>query len=154
MITDKIENWHLYKGIGQEIEKGFLCLQNKDLLTMEPGRYDIEGDDLYLQVRQYEIGLLEESPWETHGRYIDIRYIMKGFEVVGYTDASRLKLEKAYDPQKDIAYFSGDGDMITLREGYFILLFPGEAHKNYFIRQNQQEDGYVKKAVAKILLRR
>ena len=152
MIIDKLDNWHLYKGIGQNIQRGFQFLKSNDLLAMAPGSYNIDRENIYLKITQYKSGSLNETLWEVHKNYIDLRYIIKGYEALGYPDVGTLKLEKTYNPQNDASFYSGQGDIITLHEGYFVLLFPGEAHKNYFNKQNQsKEEKYVKKAVVKIL---
>ena len=152
MVIDKLDNWHLYKGMGQNIEKGFLYLKSIDLYKMEPGHYEIDGKNMYMNIFQYKTISKQETLWEVHKRYIDIRYIIKGCEFLGYPNVNTLKLEKEYDSQIDASFYSGKGDIITLREGYFVLLFPGEAHKDYCVEQNNvDKEEYVKKAVIKIL---
>ena len=94
MVIDKLDNWYLYKEMRQDIERGLLYLKNKDLFKMEPGDYGIDGENIYMKIFQYKPGSRKETLWEVHKRYIDIRYIIKGYELIGYPDVNTLKLEK------------------------------------------------------------
>jgi biofilm protein TabA len=82
---------------------------------------------MYALVQEYNTKLKEEGKWEAHRRYIDLQYVVKGMEGIGYGNIHHLK-QGEYDTAKDFLPLQGEGDLITLRSGSFVLLFPEDAH--------------------------
>jgi YhcH/YjgK/YiaL family protein len=82
---------------------------------------------MYALVQEYDSKLKEEGKWEAHRRYIDLQYVVKGVEGIGYANIHHLKQEE-YDTGKDFLPLQGEGDLVTVRNGSFVLLFPEDAH--------------------------
>ncbi len=83
MILDTLKNSKIYATMHPDFEQAFsfLCkIQNTD---PEPGKYEINGDHIYAVVSKYQPGE-KHSKWETHKKYIDIHYIIKGSETLGW----------------------------------------------------------------------
>jgi hypothetical protein len=64
-------------------EKAFEFLKAKDLITIMPGRYELEGADLFVNVNEYISKNEEEAVLETHQKYADIQYVASGEEKIG-----------------------------------------------------------------------
>lgn len=65
---------------------------------------------------------------EAHRKYLDIQYIVKGKEVMGWADLADCKLEGEFSEEKDIGMYSGDFRFITIPEGVCYVVFPEDAH--------------------------
>ncbi|MBQ9148591.1 MAG: YhcH/YjgK/YiaL family protein [Oscillospiraceae bacterium] len=65
---------------------------------------------------------------EAHRQYLDIQYIVKGQEVMGWADLAACKLEGEFNETKDVGKYSGDFQYITIPEGYCYVAFPEDAH--------------------------
>ena len=65
---------------------------------------------------------------EAHRKYLDIQYIVKGKEVMGWADLADCKLEGEFNEAKDVGKYSGDFQYITIPEGYCYVAFPEDAH--------------------------
>ena len=65
---------------------------------------------------------------EAHRQYLDIQYIVKGKEVMGWADLATCKLEGEFNEAKDVGKYSGDFQYITIPEGYCYVAFPEDAH--------------------------
>ena len=65
---------------------------------------------------------------EAHRNYLDIQYIVKGKEVMGWADLAECKLEGEFNEAKDVGKYSGDFRYITIPEGYCYVAFPEDAH--------------------------
>ncbi len=65
---------------------------------------------------------------EAHRKYLDIQYIVKGKEVVGWADLADCKLEGEFNEEKDIGMYSGDFQFITIPAGVCYVVFPEDAH--------------------------
>lgn len=64
MITDKIENAHLYAGLSEKFSRAFEVLKNTNFAEKENGRYDIDGDNIYYFVqRGTGLGRLTRADW-------------------------------------------------------------------------------------------
>lgn len=149
MIIDKLENAHLYFGLGERFAKGFKFLQENDLNSFENGKYEIDGENLFVSVQDYTSKLLEEGKWEAHKEYADIQFIVKGKEKLGYGNIENFSADTDYDNEKDIIFLNGTGNFAPASENYFLIFMPQDVHMPCIA------DGvpaYVKKAVVKVKL--
>lgn len=65
---------------------------------------------------------------EAHRNYLDIQYVVKGKEVVGWADLEACRPEGDFDVEKDIGMYSGDFQYLTVPEGICYVAFPEDAH--------------------------
>ena len=65
---------------------------------------------------------------EAHRKYLDIQYIVKGKEVVGWADLAACTPADAFNEESDIGFYSGDFNYITVNEGDCYVVFPEDAH--------------------------
>jgi biofilm protein TabA len=127
MIFDHISNSHLYVALNPRIKNAFEYIRQNDLLSIGVGRYEIDGQNLYAMVQQYNTKPIKDGSWEAHRRYIDLQYLVQGMERIGYCNIHRL-FQGAYDASRDYLPLQGEGDYATLREGDFAIFFPEDAH--------------------------
>lgn len=146
MIIDNVANSHLYAPLGPKIQRAFEYLRQTDLAALAVGRYELEGKSLYVLIQEYSSKLPEQGKWEAHRRYIDLQYIVRGSERMGYAPIRQLQ-QGTYDPVKDFLPLSGDGVYLTLQDGDFMLLWPDDGHKPGMAIDAPSP---VKKAVVKI----
>ncbi len=127
MILDRLANADLYAPIGRRIAHGLDYLRQTNFDEMEPGRYEIDGAAVYAVVSAYSTRDVAAGRWEAHRRYIDLQYIVRGTERIGFAPIERLKAEP-YDDEKDLLWLSGAGEFVTLEAGDFMILWPHDAH--------------------------
>lgn len=149
MIIDRITNAHLYASLSPAFKQAFDYLQQTDLATLANGKYEIDSENMYVSVQEYDTKPKEQGKWEAHRRYIDVQYMIRGTEQIGYAHLAGLAPAQAYDASRDVAFFSGAGDFSTMQEGSFMILFPEDAHMPCI---SVNEPTQVKKAVVKILV--
>lgn len=130
--------------------KAFTFLREKDLLNLEPGRYEIDGENLYAIVLEYATKDKDDTKFEAHKKYADIQYVIRGKELIGITDLSTTKELIPYDIEKDIGFFTTNKDeyKVATNENYFIF-FPHNSHRPS-IKVDENTD--VKKIVLKVQL--
>ena len=87
MIFDKLENIETYVSISDGLAKGLRLLKETDFSAMEPGKYTVDGDELYYMVQCYQSRPVNDTP-EAHRKYIDIQYIVSGDPVAAETASS------------------------------------------------------------------
>lgn len=149
MIVDNIKNVNLYFGMNERVKKALEFLQASDFDSMEAGKYEIDGDNVFAFVQEYETRLLEDSQWEAHRKYMDIQYVAKGKEQIGYAYINNLTVKKEYDQKDDYLLLNGDGNMIMCNEGTFMILDKDDAHMPGVAVDKQQP---MKKVVIKVML--
>lgn len=148
MIVDIIENMNFYAYISPRIQAGLNYLAKTDFSVMEVGRYDIDGDNLFAFVQEYQTIPKEQCKWECHQKYIDIQFITEGIEQIGFANMNKMEVLTEYNPEKDITFLKGEGDYSTLTKGFFGIYFPHDAHEPKVAPG--QVTGQVKKVVVKI----
>lgn len=148
MIIDHIDNAALYWGLGPRFEQALRYLAETDLAATAPQRYDLDGDDLFALIQQYQAKPRAEGFWEAHRRYADVQYVVSGAEHMGYAPIAALKAGE-YDGEKDFLKLEGQGAFIELRAGFFMILCPQDGHMPGLAIEAPTP---VKKAVVKVKL--
>jgi YhcH/YjgK/YiaL family protein len=148
MIADIIKNRHLYAAISPRIKTALDYIAKTDFSKLEPGRIDLDGANLYVLVQAYDSLPMDQGKWECHQKYIDIQYIAEGTELIGFTNIANMKVATPYNPDKDVAFLSGNGDYVKLSAGSYGIFFPEDAHQPKIAPANKP--GKVKKVVIKI----
>ena len=133
-------------GLAQRLSAGFRYLETADLANTAPGRVEIDGDQVFALIQEYNTKPLEQGRWEAHRNYIDIQYVVSGEENMGYANVAQITLGD-YDEAKDRYALQGDGSFVRVSAGMFGLFMPDDAHMpNMAVDQPQP----VKKAVVKV----
>lgn len=151
MIVDKLNNHHLYKGISSRITLVFDFLNSQDIQKLNEPYYELEGKNVFLMVQKYETQKCEDPSLflEGHKDYIDLHFMVKGSETIGYAPLDKQEFRKAYDSDKDYHLFYGSFSKLKLDTGMFCICFPEDLHLPRLKAETIQK---VTKIVAKIKL--
>jgi len=147
MILDRLENSKKYEALHPKFAQAFECLR-KFSADIAPGRYELDGDRLYVNVMDIQNHSRETSKLEAHKKYIDIQYIFSGDEEMGWKDVSLCSsVSTAYDDNADYALYTDLPDSwFAVPDGAFVIFFPEDAHAPSI------GSGMVRKAVVKVAL--
>ena len=146
MIVDNIEFVQRYSGLGNRLIQALAYLQETDLLALEPGQYEIVGEDLYCIVDQYSTRAPDEGKLEGHKKYIDVQCVISGSEMIGYAPLGEQEVIRSYDSEHDYALYGGEASFVRMVPGMFAIFFPNDLHMPG-ISQDQQQ---VKKIAIKV----
>lgn len=128
MIIDKLSNSHLYSGLGEKINKAIDYLKKTDFTKMQLGKYEIDGENIFALVNEYNTKDENEGKLEAHKKYIDVQFVAKGKELMGYAPLENQKVIDEYNEQNDIMFFVGDKSFTKVDEGMFAIFFPTDVH--------------------------
>ena len=148
MILDTLENYQLYSTINERIAKGFAFLRKTDLDAIPSGKHDIEGDTIFALVQEYQTKPLNECKLESHKKYIDIQYVIRGEEFMGVTTKNNQKILEQ-DEDKDYTFYEGTTSLVRVSKGMFTIFFPDDLHQPCVQIESTAE---VKKVVIKVLI--
>jgi YhcH/YjgK/YiaL family protein len=111
--------------------KAFKFLKSNDLTKLELKRYDIDGDNLFATVSEYQSKNEESAKFEAHRKYIDIQYVISGKEIMNIAPITTVKeVLNQYDAAKDIEFVTVNNiaNYKANPSNYFIF-FPTDAHR-------------------------
>lgn len=150
MIYDNIKNIaryeHLLPGIAEGLR--FLAEAQTDLAT---GRINLNGEN-FANVDVYSTKHINAVGYEAHRKYIDIQFLLLGEETIFVRNLEDLECTMEYDAERDVAFYRHDdkpATSVTLGNGYFVILFPEDAHEPQHCTNNPME---VKKVVVKVAI--
>ena len=147
MIVDKIENAELYSILGERIKKSFNYIRQTDFKMLQPGRYDIDDNNIFALISEYQTKSESEGKLEAHKKYIDVQYVIEGEELMGYAPLGDQSILEPYKKENDIIFYTGEKVFIKVTEGMFAIFFPEDVHMPG-ISVNQKSP--VKKLVIKV----
>ena len=134
------------------LRKALAFLRSADPDALAVGRVEIDGDRVYALVQEYESKPGGVQWVEGHRRYIDLQYVAKGQEAIGWTPIENAEVTRPYDEARD-AWFgtapAAEVTMVRMRAGQVAVLYPTDAHAPMLA---DGEPVQVKKIVVKVAL--
>jgi len=148
MILDTLENTDRYFRIHPGFQTAFEFLKRPDLAGLEPGRHEIDGEQVFALVSKGPGRTRRDGKLETHRTFIDIQCVISGTDEMGWKPASSCTDPAGpYDPEKDIRFFTDEPDAwVTVHAGAFVIFLPEDAHLPLI------SDGEIHKVVLKVAL--
>ena len=112
------------------------------------GRYELDGDNIFVLIQDQTTASVENKRAESHRNYIDIQYLFTGKEVQGY--APLLPGVTGEEPAgKDNIFYADveNEQFVTLHPGEFTVFFTNDIHRP---NCTMDEPVNIHKAVVKI----
>jgi biofilm protein TabA len=145
---NKMEFARQYQANKTYWDKAFTFLKEHDLITLAVGKYPIDGTNVFASVTEDPSKDFDKTQWESHRKYIDLQCVITGEEKMGRSSLGDLTVTKQYDEAKDVANYSGDGKILDVTAGTFMIFFPSDAHRPNITPGGNKP---VKKVVIKVL---
>lgn len=108
------------------------------------------NDEMFVLKQAYITKNREDCFFESHKKYIDIQYMLKGEEIMDVCNLEDLEILKDYDDKTDFIKYKGKEKNISsllIKENELAIFYPQDAHQPC-IKTNQNKLIY--KAVIKI----
>jgi YhcH/YjgK/YiaL family protein len=128
VIIDRLENAAAITVLPSRLKQAVDYLRTTNLSALAVGRHDLDGDRLFALVQEYTTRRLAECVWEAHRMYIDVQYIVRGTERMGYANINQARERESYDAARDVAFFEPGEDYVTVREGMLAIFGPEDVH--------------------------
>lgn len=148
MLTTKKSLEFKYNYQSEGFKKAFDWLENTDLLEIKPGVYLVDGDNVKAEVQEYETKEFEECPFESHTKYFDIQYMVKGTEILGYANKEG-SVSHGYNADRDLELYETPSkySSLVLKDNEFAIVSPDDLHQP---RVKYLKNEPVKKIVMKV----
>jgi YhcH/YjgK/YiaL family protein len=129
-------------------EAAFKHLQTVDFDALKVGKYELNGNNLFFFVDEYNTKNEEDTKYEAHRKYADIQYLIEGEEKIGVNKLQPSTLCTEYVDSKDIAFYEMPEDNYRVaNQNVFFVFFPDDAHRPCV---KTLENSKVKKIVYKV----
>lgn len=145
MIIDNLKNALQYYNLDANFVKG-LTFVAENHKTIAPGKYFIDGDNLFVSIVESDMKTVESAKLEAHNLYIDIQIVLQGSETFGWAEREQCHEQIAeFDTTKDICFYKDKpSTYVTLKENQFVIFAPEDAHAPLI------GEGKIRKAIIKI----
>ncbi|MDK2964456.1 MULTISPECIES: YhcH/YjgK/YiaL family protein [Lacrimispora] len=151
MIFDTAKNLDFYRNLGVEgrYAKAVDFLKNTDLEKLKPGKYEIDGKNVFANVVEYTTIPWEEAKFEAHHNYTDIQYVISGSEIMTYARIDELNEKVPYNDEKDVVFYDNEnpGLKAVVKAGEYMIFNPWDGHKP---KAAAGESAPIKKVIVKI----
>ncbi len=130
MILSSLSQSDRYAGLHPLFQRVFDYIRDTDLFAIEPGRYNIVGDDLIAIVEKVPAKTKDMAKLEAHRKYIDIQLVLEGDETMGWKPlADCLNPISEHSMEKDIRFFhDAPASYVPVPPDHFCIFFPEDAH--------------------------
>jgi YhcH/YjgK/YiaL family protein len=149
MIKNSLKYTKNYYNLSEKIKIALEYLEKNSLKQVQNGKYEILGEDVFINVQDYTSKPENQGKWEAHRKYIDIQFIIKGSEKIGVGEIQDFSTVEIYNSENDVEFLetSEPQQFITMKENDYIILYPYDVHMPQI---SINSPTYVKKAVIKI----
>ena len=149
MIFGNIKNLHEYDYLPVDIKKCFEYAASNNLLDFVKGSYKIDGNNLFVNIVEYETIDVENRFWEAHKNYLDLHLMLDGKEQIDVNFIGNME-EKEFVEKDDFLPLEGDKNgHVILEKDDFLICYPNDAHRTAVKVNNPKK---IKKAIFKIII--
>lgn len=136
-------------GLHPVLQQALTLAVEANLQEKTPGRYELQGDNIFMNVMQFATQSPEQKKAELHREYIDIQVLLSGEERIlfGMTDSARQCEEMHVEDDYQLCSQIADEQAMVLKPGRFVIFMPGEPHKPGCVVQAPMD---IKKVVIKV----
>ena len=130
MIIDTLENLKNYVPMNPLFADVVSFIENNDLVKLEPGKHEIKGKDLFVNIINQKGKTKEEAVMETHRNMLDIQIPLDGEEVYGYMPLDDITVQAEYNAEKDLTKYPGQpsSSYVVCHPGMFAMFLPQDGH--------------------------
>lgn len=128
----------------ENIQDDFLEIKNKECIK------EMITDEIFVLKQAYYTKSRENCFFESHKKYIDIQFMVKGSEYMDVTNIEDLNIVNDYEEKTDFIKYNGkttDISSLLIKENELAIFYPKDAHQPC-IKTDESELIY--KAVIKI----
>lgn len=114
------------------IRKALRAVIQQEPHSLPPGKYIVDGDNLFFNVVEGETKPLAEQRPEYHRQYIDIHIVLAGEEIIGAGNKGlEIIADREFNDAHDIGFCTqiSSETLIHLHAEEIAILFPGELHR-------------------------
>ena len=133
----------------EAIQTALNWIAEHDVAHMEPGIYEVQGKDLYMNIQDITTQPIDKCRPERHDKYLDIQYVVSGVERMGYAPHTGTEPILGELKEKDLIIYKSleQETLVDVTPDCYCIFFSNDIHRPGCAAG---ESGKVRKVVAKI----
>lgn len=152
MIFGNIKSNENISSYPKAIQKAIQYLKENDLVNAVPGRYELDGDNMILQILDVETTERCNLRPEVHETYIDVQFLAKGKELIGcYPDMGDNEVDENLLETRDLIFYKNNENTrethLEMEEGSYAVFYPHDVHIPAIMKE---ESMVIRKIVIKV----
>ena len=152
MIFGNIKSNENISSYPKAIQKAIQYLKENDLVNAVPGRYELDGDNMILQVLDVETTERCNLRPEVHETYIDVQFLAKGKELIGcYPDMGDNEVDENLLETRDLIFYKNNENArethLEMEEGSYAVFYPHDVHSPAIMKDDSM---VIRKIVIKV----
>ena len=129
MVFGNIRDLKDFGYLEENVRKCFDYAREHDLLSYEKGSHPLDGDELFVNIVEYETTTPENRFWEAHRQYLDLHFMLRGPEQIDVNFIDNME-QKEFVEKDDFLPLEGEPNShVVLNAGDFLLCYPADAHR-------------------------
>ena len=130
MIVSKLSDAQRYSDLHPRFSEAFEFLRASASSSLEDGKHEIAGEDLFAVVWSGMGKGQAEAVLECHRLYVDVQYVVSGEDLIGWQSLSECeRVKQKYDTATDLAFFfDRPRTWYRVPTGTAAILFPEDVH--------------------------
>ena len=129
MVFGNIRDRKDFSWLEEVVGKCFDYAAANDLLSYEKGSHPIDGDELFVNIVEYETTTPKNRFWEAHRQYLDLHFMLRGPEQIDVNFIDNME-QKEFVEKDDFLPLEGDPNShVILNARDFLLCYPADAHR-------------------------
>lgn len=131
MLVTNISHAEANDYLNSRFKKAYDFLSRNDLSSLPLGRVEIDGDEVFANVQEYETVPASDKHFEAHRRYYDVQYVVCGEELMQYAQLADTVAVQDFDTENDFGLYESSLTVtdVALHSGDLSVLAPEDAHK-------------------------
>jgi YhcH/YjgK/YiaL family protein len=127
--VDKVEFAKQYTANKEWWDKAFAYFRDTNLDQLAPGKYPVDGDNVFASVTENPTKDYANTQWESHRKYIDMQYVIQGAEKIEVVPLASATPTKPYDEARDVARYDAKGTQYEAKPGTIYIFFAQDVHR-------------------------
>lgn len=129
MVFGNVQDLEAFSWLESQVLKCFDYAKENDLISYKKGSHPIEGEDLFVNIVEYETTTPENRFWEAHRQYLDLHFMLRGPEQIDVNFIQNME-QKEFVEKDDFLPLEGEPNShVVLNAGDFLLCYPADAHR-------------------------
>lgn len=130
MILASLADFDRYAPLHGGFARVLEFLRGGECERLPLGKHAIDGERLFVLVGEDAGRGQAGAPLEAHRRYIDIQYVVRGVDAMGWRPLAECKQPRAeFDTAKDIVFFDDTpATWFDVPQGSLVVFYPSDAH--------------------------
>lgn len=146
MIFGQIDR--IEQPLSQGVKDALDFATSHDLLQFEKGSHEIDGENLFVNIVEYETTSPENRFWEAHKDYLDVHVPLRGEEQIDLNFVSNMTV-KGYEKASDFVSMDGtENASVVMGPGTYLVCDPQDAHRTAVAYKGNPQP--IKKAIFKV----